>query len=66
MPVLTIAGSRSVGELVGETLAPAADDVTNVVLPGCGHFPAEEAPQDMLAVLTDFLAPYRTAGRTSD
>ena len=63
MPVLTIAGARSVGDLVGATLAPAAEDVTNVVLPDCGHFPAEEAPQSMLAILTEFLDSYRTAAR---
>ncbi len=61
MPVLAIAGARSVGELVGKTLAPAAEDVTSIVLPDCGHFPAEEAPHDMLTVLGDFLAPYRKA-----
>jgi pimeloyl-ACP methyl ester carboxylesterase len=66
MPVLAIGGARSVGELVGETLVPAADDLTSVVLPDCGHFPAEEAPQDMLAVLNDFLGPYRTAGLHRD
>lgn len=66
MPVLTIAGALSVGELVGETLAPAADDVTSIVLPDCGHFPAEEAPQDMLAALTEFLAPYRTGRLSSE
>ncbi|WP_025358069.1 alpha/beta fold hydrolase [Kutzneria albida] len=65
MPVLTIAGARSVGELVGATMAPAAVDVTSVVLPDCGHFPAEEAPQDMLAALSEFLAPYRRSALAS-
>jgi alpha-beta hydrolase superfamily lysophospholipase len=37
----------------------AADNVQTVVLPDCGHFVAEEAPQEMLATLTAFLAPYR-------
>ena len=62
MPVLTIAGARSVGEVAGKTLEPAAEDVTSIVLRDCGHYPAEEAPQDMLAVLNDFLASYRKAG----
>jgi hypothetical protein len=30
-----------------------------VVIPGAGHFVAEEAPEEMLAALTAFLAPYR-------
>jgi pimeloyl-ACP methyl ester carboxylesterase len=62
MPVLTIAGDRSTGLLVETTIAPVADDVhAHIVLPGCGHFPAEEAPDVVLAALTEFLAPYRDA-----
>ena len=37
----------------------AADDVQTVVIPGCGHHPPEEAPEEMLAALRAFLAPYR-------
>jgi hypothetical protein len=36
-----------------------ADDVQSVVIPGVGHWVAEEAPEEMLAALTAFLAPYR-------
>jgi pimeloyl-ACP methyl ester carboxylesterase len=37
----------------------AADDVQTLVIPGCGHHPPEETPDEMLAALTAFLAPYR-------
>ncbi len=37
----------------------AADDMESVVLPGCGHYPAEETPDAMLSSLTPFPAPYR-------
>jgi hypothetical protein len=37
----------------------AADDVQTVVIPGAGHWVAEEAPDELLAALTAFLAPYR-------
>ena len=43
-----------------------ADDVQTVVLPGAGHWVAEQAPQELLAALTAFLArsakdrPWRT------
>jgi len=37
----------------------AADDVQSLVIPGSGHYCLEEAPQEMLAALTAFLAPYR-------
>lgn len=58
-PVLTIAGERSSGDLVAATIDPVADQAHHVVLAGCGHFPAEEAPGDVLAALDEFLAPYR-------
>ena len=37
----------------------AADDVQTVVIPGAGHWVAEEAPEELLTALTEFLAPYR-------
>jgi pimeloyl-ACP methyl ester carboxylesterase len=36
-----------------------ADDVQGVVLPGAAHWVAEQAPHELLAALTEFLAPYR-------
>jgi pimeloyl-ACP methyl ester carboxylesterase len=59
MPVLAIGGAASFGEHVGEAVQVVADDVQSVVVPGAGHFVAEEAPEEMLAALTAFLAPYR-------
>jgi pimeloyl-ACP methyl ester carboxylesterase len=59
MPVLAIGGQYSSGEGVGATMMLAADDVQTVVIPGSGHWVAEEAPEQLLAALTEFLAPYR-------
>ncbi|MEU5212670.1 alpha/beta hydrolase [Streptomyces sp. NPDC020742] len=59
LPVLTIAGAENSAELVGDTMRLAADDVESLILPDCGHYPAEEAPKAVLSALTDFLAPYR-------
>jgi pimeloyl-ACP methyl ester carboxylesterase len=39
----------------------AAGNVQTVVIPGAGHWVAEQAPAQMLAALTAFLAPYRAA-----
>jgi pimeloyl-ACP methyl ester carboxylesterase len=61
MPILTIAGENSIGELVEKTLQPVATNLRSIVLPDCGHFPAEEAPQAVLTALAEFLAPYRSA-----
>jgi pimeloyl-ACP methyl ester carboxylesterase len=36
-----------------------ADDVQSMVIPGVGHWLAEEAPEELLAALTAFLAPYQ-------
>ena len=59
MPVLAIGGAASYGEHVGDAMKLVADDVQSVVIPGAGHWVAEEAPEEMLAALTPFLAPYR-------
>jgi pimeloyl-ACP methyl ester carboxylesterase len=40
----------------------AADDVQTLVIDGSGHWVAEEATEEMLAALTEFLAPYREDG----
>jgi hypothetical protein len=40
-------------------MKPLADDVRTVVIPGVGHRVAELDPDEMLAALTAFLAPYR-------
>jgi pimeloyl-ACP methyl ester carboxylesterase len=61
MPVLAIGGELSYGGLVAESLKPLAEDVEGVVLPGTGHWVAEQAPELLLAALTEFLAPYRSA-----
>ena len=63
MPVLAIGGAASYGEHVGEAMKLVADDVQSVVIPGAGHWVAEQAPEEMLAALTAFLAPYRDSGR---
>ena len=59
LPVLAIGGAESSGEGVGNTMMLAADDVETLIIPGCGHWVAEQAPGELLAALTAFLAPYR-------
>jgi pimeloyl-ACP methyl ester carboxylesterase len=61
LPVLAIGGAESSGEGVGNTMKLAAVDVQTVVLAGSGHWVAEQAPDQLLAALTTFLAPYRDA-----
>ena len=59
MPILAIGGANSWGELAGHGTKPAANDVQTVVIPGAGHWVSEQAPEEMLAALAQFLAPYR-------
>jgi pimeloyl-ACP methyl ester carboxylesterase len=62
MPVLAIGGAASYGEHVGDAMKLVADDVQSLVIPDTGHWVAEEAPEELLAALTTFLAPYRAGG----
>jgi len=63
MPVLAIGGERSYGPGVAEAMKPLADNVQSVVIPGAGHWLAEEAPEALLGVLTPFLSQYRETRR---
>ena len=58
MPVLAIGGAASYGAHVGEVMTALADDVQSAVIAGAGHWVAEQAPEELLAALTAFLAPY--------
>jgi pimeloyl-ACP methyl ester carboxylesterase len=66
MPVLAIGGEASYGEHVGEAMNLVADDVQSVVIPGTGHWVAEDAPDELLAALNAFLAPYRDGSFATD
>jgi len=62
LPVLAIGGAEGIGEGAANTMKLAADDVQSVVIPGSGHYCLEEAPEEVVAALTAFLAPYRDGG----
>jgi pimeloyl-ACP methyl ester carboxylesterase len=61
LPVLAIGAEYGTGEGPADAMKLAAEDVQGLVIPGVGHWVAEEAPEEMLAALTAFLAPYRAA-----
>ena len=60
IPVIGIGGVDSWGDLVGHGMEPTGTDVTTAVVPG-GHWVAEQAPTELLDVLSEFLAPYHAA-----
>src|SRR6478672_7449566 len=59
MPVLAIGGEESGMESVEATMKLVADDVQGVVLSGAAHWVAEQAPEQLLSTLIEFLAPYK-------
>ena len=59
LPVLAMGGAKGIGQPVVDAMKLVADDVQALIIPDCGHWLAEEAPDHMVAALTAFLAPYR-------
>jgi pimeloyl-ACP methyl ester carboxylesterase len=55
IPVLTLAGDRSLGSRVGEIGQLIAADPINVVIENCGHYLPEEQPEALLDYLLPFL-----------
>jgi pimeloyl-ACP methyl ester carboxylesterase len=61
LPVLAIGGAKSSGEGTASTMKLVADNVQTAIIPGSGHWVAEEAPGKLLEALAPFLTPYRDA-----
>lgn len=59
MPVLAMGGVESGGDSAGMSMKLVADDVQTVVIPGAGHWIAEQNPDSVVEALAAFLAPYR-------
>jgi len=59
MPVLAMGGAESGGTMAAETMKLTADNVQTLVIPGAGHWLAEQAPDQLAAALTKFLIPNR-------
>jgi pimeloyl-ACP methyl ester carboxylesterase len=55
MPVLSIAGEKSMGDALGQQMKLVATDVDSVVLKDAGHWIMEERPQETTSALVGFL-----------
>ncbi|BAT61690.1 soluble epoxide hydrolase [Variibacter gotjawalensis] len=55
MPVMTITGRQSVGDSLATNLRVEAPQLTSVVIENCGHFVAEEAPDEFCNALAAFV-----------
>jgi pimeloyl-ACP methyl ester carboxylesterase len=61
IPVLGIGGEKSWGMEPARAMTYAATDVHTAVIPGVGHWVAEQAPDQMVEIISTFLAPSRNA-----
>jgi pimeloyl-ACP methyl ester carboxylesterase len=57
MPVLAVGGEKSFGANEAIVMRNAADDVTEVVVPGAGHWLMEEAPAQTIQTVRRFISP---------
>jgi pimeloyl-ACP methyl ester carboxylesterase len=55
MPVLSIGGEKSLGEVLGQQMKLVAGDVSVVVLKDAGHWILEEKPKETTEALVKFL-----------
>jgi pimeloyl-ACP methyl ester carboxylesterase len=55
MPVLSIGGEKSLGDVLGQQMKLVASDVTVVVLKDTGHWILEENPKGTTEALVKFL-----------
>lgn len=56
MPVLAIGGADSWADHVADGMRPVATNVQPATIPGASHWLAEQAPEELLPILTKFLA----------
>lgn len=54
MPVLTIGGEQGLGHLAYNITKTLAPDITNAIIPNCGHYIQEEQPAALANVLLQF------------
>ncbi|MFK8401443.1 alpha/beta fold hydrolase [Pseudomonas sp. BGr12] len=57
MPVLAVGGEKSFGANEAIVMRNAADNVTEVVVPGAGHWLMEEAPTQTIQAVRQFISP---------
>jgi len=55
LPILAFAGALCSGDMVERELRTVASNVQSLIIPDCGHYPAEEKPLELLAALQAFL-----------
>ncbi len=57
VPVVGVGGKRGLGPQVAEMLRSVAENVTAETIDGVGHFVPEQAPREVVRIVTDLLTP---------
>lgn len=57
VPILAFSGALSCGEGVEIELRSIADNVESIIINNCGHYPAEEQPEELLSAFQKFFIP---------
>jgi pimeloyl-ACP methyl ester carboxylesterase len=56
MPVLTVGGKASFGGMLAPQIRPLVDNMRSVMIEDCGHYLAEERPDQLVEELTAFFS----------
>lgn len=56
MPVLAVGAAWGYGPESSRTIRRVAGDVRDILIERCGHYPAEERPDELAAAIRDFIA----------
>jgi pimeloyl-ACP methyl ester carboxylesterase len=56
MPVLALGGEKSFGPMMATVMRAGADDVTEGIVPGSGHWIMEENPAATGQLVRDFIS----------
>jgi pimeloyl-ACP methyl ester carboxylesterase len=59
VPILGVGGFSSRGNSVMEQFAPIALNVSGTVMLDCGHFPSEEKPEELAAILDNYFIKFK-------
>lgn len=66
LPVLALVGEHGIGADVARSFRAVAEDVTEVVVPECAHWIAEEDPEFLISCVREFFDPTETAAAALD
>lgn len=55
LPILAMGGDAGLAKMMERMMCEVADEVIGLVVPGCGHYIPEEAPEFVSERLTAFL-----------